>query len=132
LKISLAFTLVLYYVVVERGQEIERRTTQDPCKMLFWVFNSITHSMAFDFELNHRVEGQDSRRVAFQKQLELLGALDSTWQAIAAEKQKATLAKYPFDDFGSIRARMTKELRDKGIPPDKAWDMACDKYPLPK
>jgi len=121
-----------HYVVVERGEELERRTTKDPHELLFWVFDSITHCMSFDFELNHRVEGQDSRRIGFQKQLKLLGAIDSTWQNRAAEKQKVILGQHPFDDFASIRAQLTKKLRDNGTSPDKAWELACERYPLSK
>ncbi|PKN26495.1 MAG: hypothetical protein CVU65_05450 [Deltaproteobacteria bacterium HGW-Deltaproteobacteria-22] len=120
-----------HYVVVERGNELERRTTRDPHELLFWVFDSATSSMAGDFELEHRVEGQDSRRISFEKKLELLGQLDSAWQARAAEEQKAILERYPFDDVASTRAKLAKQLRDEGVPPDRAWDMACQRFPDP-
>jgi hypothetical protein len=90
-----------HYVIVERGHEFERRTTQDPNELLFWIFDSITTNMALAFELNHRVEGQDFRRVYFKKQLELLGALDSTWQERVAEEQKVILARSPFNEFAN-------------------------------
>jgi hypothetical protein len=119
-----------HYIVVERGQEIERWSTQNPNELLFWVFDSATFSMAVAYELIHRMEGQDCRRIIFEKKLELLGALDSDWRARAGKAQKAILERHPFDDFSSIRAQLAKKLRDEGNNPDTAWNMACEKYPI--
>ena len=38
---------------------------------------------------------------------------------------------YPFDDDASIRATLTKELRDQGHTPDDAWRIAREKYAEP-
>jgi len=70
----------LHWVVVERGREFERRTTQELSELLRWVFGDVTWSMASDWELHHRVPGQDSRILLFTKQLELLGQLDERWR----------------------------------------------------
>lgn len=48
-------------VVVERGIEWERRKTNDLDKLLYWIFANLTFSMAVEYELAHRVEGQDFR-----------------------------------------------------------------------
>src|SRR5688572_20312308 len=64
-----------HYVVVERGCELERRRTPDYQQLLYWVFADVTHTMAFHYELHHRVANQDSRRIAFAKQIELMARL---------------------------------------------------------
>ena len=71
--------LQLSWVVRERGEEWERRTTLDLDELLYWTFEAVTFSMASDWEVKHRVDGQDSRRLLFSHQLELLDRLDSAW-----------------------------------------------------
>ena len=71
----------LSLVIVERGEEIERRRARDQDELLYWVFEDVTHLMASDWELGHRVEGQDSRILLFKKQIELLDRLSRRWSA---------------------------------------------------
>src|ERR1051325_7559594 len=59
-----------HFVVVERGQELERFTTFELDDVLYRIFQSVTFSLAIDYELAHRVETQDFRRIGFQKQIE--------------------------------------------------------------
>lgn len=68
-----------HYVIVERGQERERMKTKDFNQLLFWIFKSITFSMACDFELKNRIEDQDFRIILFAKQKELLSILSTDW-----------------------------------------------------
>jgi hypothetical protein len=69
----------LFLVVRERGQEQERRSTGDLDQLLYWIFEGVTFSMAAEWELAHRDEQQDFRRLLFQKQIELLHDLDPAW-----------------------------------------------------
>jgi hypothetical protein len=87
-----------HYVTVERGQELERKTTSDLDELLYLIFASVTFSMAVKYEGKHRVSGQDFRRIMFQKQEELLGRLNENWQRREEEEHRLILAKYPFDD----------------------------------
>jgi len=87
-----------HFVVVERGAELERRTTQDPHELLYWVFEGVTFSMACKYELENRVKGQDSRRLLFRKQIELLGQLDDEWRRREEQDHEKTLCEHPFDD----------------------------------
>lgn len=121
-----------HYVVVERGHEFERRTTRDPNELAYWVFDSVTFSMAADFELRNRKELQDCRRMMFQKQLELLKELDDSWMERKKRDHEAVLKEHPFDDYSSVRAKLTGKLRDEGHPNEEAWSIACEKYPLPR
>ena len=57
----------LNYVILERGQELERKTTDNLDDLLYWVFSGITFSMACDYELKNRIEMKDCRRMIFEK-----------------------------------------------------------------
>ena len=120
-----------HFVVVERGQEQERFTTRDLDDLLFRIFQSVTHELAFAYELAHRVETQDCRRLAFCQQVELLSQLCPGWAEREAQEQNRILRKHPFDDMASSRAALTRELKDAGHLPQAAWQMACERYPLP-
>ena len=54
-----------HYIVVERGQEISRVTTDDLDELLYHVFESVTFELACKCELKHRVAHQDFRRLLF-------------------------------------------------------------------
>lgn len=71
----------MHWVVSERGEEFERRTTRDLDELLYWVFAGITFGMAADWEVRHRNEDEDSRVGLFRKQLELLAQLNDEWVA---------------------------------------------------
>jgi hypothetical protein len=84
--------------VVERGEELERLTTKLLDELLYRVFESIISTLSYDYELQNRVEGQDGRRIAFPKQIELFRALSPEWANRCAEKIDETLKEYPFND----------------------------------
>jgi hypothetical protein len=50
---------VFAWIVRERGQEYERRTTRSVDELLYWVFAAVTFSMATKWELQHRIESED-------------------------------------------------------------------------
>ena len=87
-----------HLVVVERGQELERLSTDDLQALLYGVFQSVAFSMACAHELARRRPGPDPRRLMFRRQRELLAALDPAWAARAAAEQAATLARHPYVD----------------------------------
>lgn len=120
-----------HFVVVERGQEHERFTTGELDELLYRIFRSVTFSLAFEYELAHRIETQDCRRLGFQRQEELLARLSERWAERKAAEHERLLREHPFDDYSSVRAGLTKELREAGHSPEAAWRMACERYPLP-
>lgn len=71
----------MHWVVQERGIELERRTTLNRDELLYWVFQSVTFSMAADWEVLRRDHTEDFRRALFTKQFELLGRLHRPWVA---------------------------------------------------
>ena len=88
----------LHFVIVERGQELERQTTTVPNDLLFWIFEGITFSMACAFELANRRHNKDFRRILFSKQEALLGCLNANWQEKEQTNHNLILAKHPFSD----------------------------------
>jgi hypothetical protein len=103
-----------HFVVVERGQELERRTTDDLGELLRRVFQSVVFSMACAYELARRRPGEDPRRLIFSHERELLAALDPAWAERIAAEQAATLARHPFADGGPSAAV-------DPTPPAPAW-----------
>jgi hypothetical protein len=87
-----------HYVVVERGEELERRSTGDFDELLYWVFSSVTSSMAFSYEVKNRVKDQDCRRIAFPKQLELLNRISEKMGVRGAAEIEDILRRHPYDD----------------------------------
>jgi hypothetical protein len=77
----------MHWVVEERGVELERRTTTDRDELLYWVFESVTLSMASGWAARHRNEAEDHRRAMYRRQLELLGRLRPSW----VDRRKAEL-----------------------------------------
>ena len=60
-----------------------------------------------------------------------LAQLDSSWRSRLQAYLSQVLKRAPFDDQQSIRVQYYKQLRDDGADADKAWSLACEKYPLP-
>lgn len=88
----------LHYIIVERGKELQRKTTENIDDLLYWIFADVTFGIACEFELNHRIETQDFRRIMFKKQEELLGILNELWKVKKEEEHKKILKLHPFDD----------------------------------
>lgn len=118
------------FVISERGIENERKTTNDPDKLLYWIFSSITFSMACKFESKNRIEDKDCRRIMFGKQEELLGKLSNAWRQKEKEKHRQILEKHPYDDLASLRATYFGMLREKGYSESKISKLAFEQYPL--
>src|SRR5450631_4485180 len=95
------------------------------------ILESVTFTLAFDYELKHRIENQDCRRIGFQKQIELLTILLPEWAGRCGQEHTRILREHPFDDDASVRATLSKELRDEGHAPEDAWRIASEKYPEP-
>lgn len=117
----------LYFIVVERNEEYERKITKDIKELLFWIFENITFSMACDYELKNRVENQDSRILLFAKQDELLEKLNTDWAEVTRKKHKKLLS--PTDETKRNRKEYCDKLEKEGIDLVTAWNIACKKYP---
>lgn len=87
-----------HYVVVERGLELERHSTADYKDLLYWVFESASHNLAFSYELKNRIEDQDGRRIAFPKQIELMKQLSPEMGERMEASIAEILSRVPYDD----------------------------------
>lgn len=105
-----------HYVIVERGQELERKSTSDFDELLYWVFKDTTSNLAFAYELKNRSEDQDCRRVAFPKQVELLGLISPFMAERQAKEIEKILAIAPYDDAPTKAVNRMSRSRKK-----KAW-----------
>jgi hypothetical protein len=119
---------LLYYVVIERGKELKRNSTTEINELLYWIFDSATFSMAGKYELAHREEARDFRRIMFAHQEKLLGLLYDTWQEKKIQEHQKILEKHPFDDLAGLRARYFATLRREGYK-DEIEKLAYEKYP---
>jgi hypothetical protein len=89
---------VYHWVVVERGEELDRRTFRDLDDLLFKVFESATHAIASRWELANRLARHDSRRLLFSRQVELLASLDPEWGRRQQKHVDAILREHPYRD----------------------------------
>lgn len=87
-----------HYVVEERGEELRRDSTNNLDELLYWIFESITGTMSWDWELRHRREGEDLRRQGFAKKSELLAELSQDWVRRWQKEEQEILSKFPFHD----------------------------------
>ena len=88
-----------HYVTAERGHEFERHTTMDSDELLYMIFADVTFSLSVQYELAHRVEKQDGRRIMFQHQVALLSLLSTKWAERESLEHERILTQHPFDDL---------------------------------
>jgi hypothetical protein len=87
-----------HYVVIERGEELERLTTTSLDDLLYRVFEAVTFSLACAYESQHRIRGEDNRKQLFRVQLELLARLNAEWSARCSRRIAEILKAHPFRD----------------------------------
>lgn len=121
-----------YYVLAQSGQEVSRYATRDIDQLLYKVFVDVTFELAISYAEKNRIENQDIRRVAFQRQIELLTLLSPQWGESGSLEHAQILEQAPFDDDGSARTVFWKSLRDQGYSVAQANKMVFDRYPYPK
>ncbi|WP_250033556.1 Imm63 family immunity protein [Paractinoplanes maris] len=69
-----------HWLVVERGEVLEDRTTTSRDELLYWSFDATTYAMAGEWATRHPVEGQDFRVTLWLQQFALLRTLDPDWE----------------------------------------------------
>ena len=119
------------YVVAQSGQEVSRYTTRDIDQLLYKIFADVTFGFSVRYAEENLIENEDIRRLAFQRQVELLTLLSPQWGVRGFHEHAQILKQAPFDDDGSLRAVYWKSLRDKGFSVAQANKMAHEKYPYP-
>jgi Immunity protein 63 len=67
-----------HYVTAERGQEFSRQSTTNYQELLYWIFSDVTQKMAFAPDADLGQPGQvEYWRIAYRKQIELIGRINS-------------------------------------------------------
>lgn len=64
----------------------------------YWIFKYQTSVMTFNYERKNRIKGVDSRRVAFKKQLELMGNIGFEYKKRIESEIDEILKLHPFRD----------------------------------
>ena len=90
-----------HYVVTERGNEFERKSTKNIDQLLYWIFSDITFTVACDYEVKNRIREQDFRRLMWKHQLHLLTTLKESWAKQEAKEIEETLQRSPYSDTQS-------------------------------
>ncbi len=90
---------IFYYYggIGDRGA-LTLEKTSSLFEVTYWIFEFHTSEMAFDYEKKHRIEGKDCRRIAFQKQLELIGFIGEDYRKRAEIEINEILKEHPFQD----------------------------------
>lgn len=88
----------IWLVTAERGSVFSEKKTESSDLLLYWLFRSITSQMAQEYELQHRNEQQDPRRIMFSKQMELMRSLSSSWHEILKGEVENILSTNPYLD----------------------------------
>ena len=120
------------FIAAERGRENERYITSDIDDLLYKIFEGVTFGLSCQYELAHRIEEQDCRRIMFQHQVELLSTLSPKWGERERQELDQILMEYPFDDFVNIRASYCVKLKEEGYSTEAIEKLAYEQYPLQK
>ena len=89
---------VYYYVITERGGELERRATESEDELLYWLARDAVFDAASGYELKHRIPGQSFRRLIFEKEIEYMGRFSAEWAERKRGEIEKILARSPYDD----------------------------------
>lgn len=87
-----------FYIVEERGMELERRRTANIDMLLYWLMSDVIFFLANKYELENRVKDFDNRRLIFKKEIELFRILKKDWANITEERINRILEKAPYND----------------------------------
>ncbi|NQZ75171.1 MAG: hypothetical protein HRT61_03525 [Ekhidna sp.] len=80
-----------HFVVCEQGTEFSRQRTFEKKDILFWIFDSITFSMASKLELAKRRDDEDFRVQLFELQEQLIYQIDPEYAEILHKKHQQLL-----------------------------------------
>ena len=128
-NIEISDTGQFSYEIFERGQEIKREYALDLDHLLNIVFRDITASMAIEFTSKNTQPNIDSRRIRFQKQLELLGKLKKEWKQKEKEYQAGIAFIVPFTDYAGQKDAYLRGLIANGFLYSEAIEKANIKFP---
>ncbi len=86
------------YIVAERGKICRDDSSPNLHRFLYYPLQDITHYAACRYELDNRQANQDSRRIIFAKQWELLARIHPDYAARRQAEIDSILRQYPYQD----------------------------------
>ena len=86
------------YIFMERGFKFDEWETDNLDELLFWIMRDKVFSISSKYEFINRIDGEDSRRVLFSKQLQLMSILNLEWWKKMNEEIQEILRKSPYSD----------------------------------
>jgi len=87
-----------YYGGIGDRGAVTLERTKSLFEVAYWIFEFQTSAMAFEYEKKHRIMGQSYRRIAFAKQLELMGLIGEDYRQRAELEINKMLKEHPFQD----------------------------------
>ena len=86
----------MHYVIVERGQLLQRDTTKNIDELLYWIFFNVTYQLALERKRKNRTNGHQSRTAQKLEQAKLLGNLNPFWKTVFLKYGRRKLDKTLF------------------------------------
>lgn len=87
-----------HYIIMERGREIKHYKSESLEDILYPLFRSITLALATKYELDHRNINEDSRKLRWKKQLELLETINVEFCDMRKKEIEEILKIAPYKD----------------------------------
>lgn len=86
------------YISKERGEIIFVKETKNVKDLYFWIMDDLISNFSYKYELNHRVEGKDFRRLIFKKQIQYFEMICDEWKVRKEKDIQYNLMNSPFND----------------------------------
>lgn len=106
---------VYHYRGFERGQCIEHRQSTSDNDALNWILQSYILGYSSDFELRHRVRYTDSRRIAYEKSMQLFALIGEPFEQINLNRINEILARFPYDDSPSRALDIVEDFEELSL-----------------
>ena len=87
-----------HYAAIERGIINMHRITDDLFEISYWIYSDATFNMAVEYEYQNRRKNRDPRRLYFEKQLELLELIGTSYRKRGETEIDEILKTAPYDD----------------------------------
>ena len=85
-----------HYIIFERGKVIKHYKSKEIENILYPLFKTITINLASQYELKHRNGHEDTRKLRWKKQLELLKIVDTEFYEKRKKEIEEILKTFPY------------------------------------
>lgn len=85
-----------HYIIFERGKVIKHYKSEKIENILYPLFETITINLASQYELKHRNGHEDTRKLRWKKQLELLKIVDTEFYEKRKKEIEEILKTFPY------------------------------------